>query len=99
MFLTSSSETRHPAKAPSFSINWFTGCESPEIVNTTTGKPDSGMSRLSKQSFLKRFENLCEEISTFSGEKLPLPPLYCDAKLAVANYNVSIYMFFGQDAL
>lgn len=89
LLLTTSEESRHPTKAPSFSVNWYRGCDEYEVVNTTTGKTEAGSSRLCKQSFLNRFIQLCESISTVTEVEVNPPVLYCDAKETVINYNVS----------
>lgn len=89
MMSTTSSETRVPTKAPNFAVNWYQGCDKYEVVNTTTGKTEAGPSRLCKQSFLKRFVELCNSISKATGEDINPPVLYCDAKETVASYNVS----------
>lgn len=94
MLLTTSSETRHPAKAPSFSVNWSISQEAAEIINTTVGKPESGLSRLCKQNLMKRFLGLCNTFSKMSGVKLNIPGTYSDAKMSINNYNVSFFYDF-----
>lgn len=87
MYLVTSTEQRHPAKSPSFSVNWITGQEQPEVVNTHTGKPEAGKSRICKQAFAQKFNELCGKISSLTGIEDNTPTHYCAAK-DVSNYKV-----------
>ncbi|KAK4882402.1 hypothetical protein RN001_005721 [Aquatica leii] len=89
MLSTTSSESRHPAKAPSFSVNWVYGCSDVEIINTTIGKPEVGFSRLCKQNFMRRFIDVCRKVSHHSNFSMDLPILYNEAKESAKNYNVA----------
>lgn len=92
MLLTTSSESRYPAKAPSFSVNWAIGHELPEIVNTTTGKTEMGSSRLCKQHLSKRFSTICElSKAALPDHEFKMPPLYSEAKELANTYNVRIF--------
>lgn len=86
--LVTSEEQRYPAKAPSFSVNWTIGENSPEIINTITGKPDTGISRLCKQAFTKKFLSICGKISSITNIERKMPTYYCEAK-NVPLYDVS----------
>ncbi|XP_055551698.1 double-stranded RNA-specific editase Adar isoform X3 [Wyeomyia smithii] len=89
--LMTSAESRNQTKPPNFSINWVIGCQEVEIVNSFTGKlinnntNTTKMSRLSKQSFYRRF---AAAIS-----KLPLAPFrevkpsYFETKMSVPEYQ------------
>lgn len=90
MLLISSSETRRPAKTPSFAVIWTKGLERPEIVNTTVGKPENGVSKVCKQQFILRFAKLVPMISSISGIQ-SIPPTYAECKATVINYNVRIH--------
>ncbi|KAF2899998.1 hypothetical protein ILUMI_06191 [Ignelater luminosus] len=90
MLLTTSLETRHPAKAPSFSVNWAIGYDYPEIINTTSGKPDNGISRICKQNLMKRFVNICKSFSF----GIKMPSYYSEAKLAAGKYNMAKNQLF-----
>lgn len=92
MCMVTSSETRHPAKAPNFSVNWTIGQETPEIINTTTGKPETGRSRLCKQIFAQRFTNLVGKINSITGIEDNLPTEYSEAKAAQTTYKVSAFI-------
>ncbi|XP_049791695.1 double-stranded RNA-specific editase Adar-like isoform X1 [Schistocerca nitens] len=91
MSLITSPEVRQPGKAPNYSVNWTVGMEGPEIINSVTGKDESGTaSRLSKQSFFTRFLNLAGRIKdTTKMNTVKQPALYSDAKLAVREYQMA----------
>ncbi|KAF5301013.1 hypothetical protein FQR65_LT08996 [Abscondita terminalis] len=89
MLSTTSSETRHPAKAPCFSVNWVKGCTDVEIINTTVGKPDVGFSRLCKQNFMKRFIKIYNKVRVCSKLSMDLPILYYEAKEMAKSYNIA----------
>lgn len=88
MCLVTSSETRHPAKAPNFSVNWVIGQEFPEIINTNTGKSESGKSRLCKQVFAQRFLRILGKLRSLSGIEDNPPVEYSEAKAAMETYKV-----------
>jgi len=57
----SSTEARHPTKAPSFSVNWDCEDRDLEIITAVTGRQENGKnSRLCKQNFLKRLCTLLD---------------------------------------
>lgn len=89
MYKVTSVETRQPQKAPSFAVIWGIGIDKPEIVNTTQGKPDEGMSFVSKQTFAGRFCKLYKQLSCIAKEAAPFST-YMDAKEKATLYNVSI---------
>lgn len=82
-------ETRHLIKSPNFSINWTAGLGRPEIVNSSTGKTESGqVSRLAKRSFFQRFANLYGHIPALAKEQEGQSlQLYSVVKSRVANYQ------------
>ncbi|RZF40214.1 hypothetical protein LSTR_LSTR011988 [Laodelphax striatellus] len=91
--VTSSSETRHTGRAPNHSVNWIIGEEQVEVVNSTTGKRETGgVSRLSKQGLFGRFHQLlAQQLSSITGigAAYPCPLQYSDVKAAVHNYNIA----------
>lgn len=87
MCLVTSEEQRYPAKAPNYSVNWIIGENQPEVINTTTGKPEIGLSRLCKQTLTKKFTNLCGKISSITNIENHKPSYYSDAK-SVPSYMV-----------
>ncbi|GFG33071.1 hypothetical protein Cfor_12096 [Coptotermes formosanus] len=91
MSLITSPEIRQPGKAPNYSVNWTTGQEGPEIINSVTGKDDQGVaSRLSKQGLFRRFLNLVGRISSRTGLTFgSCPRQYSDAKEAVQDYKMA----------
>lgn len=91
MSLITSPEVRQPGKAPNYSVNWTTGQEGPEIINSVTGKDDQGVaSRLSKQGLFRRFLNLVGRISSRTGLAFgSCPRQYSDAKEAVQDYKMA----------
>lgn len=94
MLLITSAESRQPVKAPSFSVIWMNSFNKPEIVNTTNGKPENGVSKVCKQQFLLRFYNLFSKISKVSGVE-SFPSTYAEIKQAVINYNVIYRLFWS----
>ena len=92
MYSVTSSETRHPTRSPTFAVNWTTGTNSVEVLNTTTGKAEHGMSNICKQIFMHRFMVLCKAgLSTISGIHTNLPQCYCDVKEAIPSYVVRMW--------
>ncbi|XP_023716854.1 double-stranded RNA-specific editase Adar isoform X3 [Cryptotermes secundus] len=91
MSLITSPEVRQPGKAPNYSVNWTTGQEGPEIINSVTGKDDQGVaSRLSKQGLFRRFLNLMGRIGSITGLTFKsCPRQYSDAKEAVQDYKMA----------
>lgn len=91
MSLITSPEVRQPGKAPNYSVNWTTGQDGPEIINSITGKDDQGVaSRLSKQGLFRRFLNLMGRISSITGLTFKsCPRQYSDAKEAVQDYKMA----------
>lgn len=90
MYKITSIEVRQPQKAPNFAVIWSVGLESPEIVNTTEGKPEEGISFVSKQSLAGRFVKLYEGLPCITGEKVKFMT-YMEAKDKALQYNVSIF--------
>ncbi|XP_018332078.1 double-stranded RNA-specific editase Adar isoform X4 [Agrilus planipennis] len=84
---TASAETRVAQRAPNFSVNWVIGYDRPEIINTVTGKPEVGVSRLCKRNFSKRFLDVCYRVTSIGNVDVPIPKIYADAKLAATPYN------------
>lgn len=89
MCLITSSEQRHPAKAPNFSVNWITGEESVEIVSNNTGKPEVGISRICKRVLGDKFASIFGKLSSITGIEDKVPYHYCDAK-EVPSYKVCL---------
>ncbi|XP_067012157.2 double-stranded RNA-specific editase Adar [Anabrus simplex] len=91
MSLITSPEVRQPGKAPNYSVNWTTGLEGPEIINSVTGKDERGNpSRLSKRGLFGRFLNLVGRISSLTGLTFgSCPRQYSEAKAAVQDYNMA----------
>lgn len=90
MYKITSVEVRQPQKAPNYAVIWSVGLDQPEIVNTTLGKPEEGMSFLTKQNLAGRFVKLYESLPTASGVKTKFTT-YMDAKDSAVQYNVSIH--------
>lgn len=88
MLRLTSIETRQPQKAPNFSVIWSIGLEKPEIISTTMGKPEEGMSIVSKQNLAKRFAAIYDKLPKITSCR-DKPITYIDAKDQVENYNVS----------
>lgn len=90
MYLVTSSEQRHPCKAPTFSVNWIIGTETPEIINTNTGKPESGVgiSQVCKYNIMKKFVGLCGKLQSTSGVEALMPTVYSEAKEFAKSYTV-----------
>ncbi|XP_041968740.1 double-stranded RNA-specific editase Adar isoform X2 [Aricia agestis] len=96
-----STEARTPARAPSFSVCWASTSPTPEILNATTGKLESGQpSLLCKQSMFARWQYLVRRLpllqpETAEGPELPPLPadldhlMYNEAKLLSTNYQVA----------
>lgn len=92
MYLVTSSEQRHPCKAPTFSVNWITGTEAPEIINTNTGKPECGVgiSQVCKYNLMKKFLALLGKLqSTTNVEAAHAPIMYSEAKEHAKSYMVN----------
>ena len=87
MYLTTSQEKRHPCRAPCFSVVWRTGTDYPEVVNSTTGKPEMGISQICKRQMMERFLNLCGKLESITGVEENPPAIYSDMKEAVETYQ------------
>jgi double stranded RNA-specific editase B len=107
MYLLTSSETRMPCKAPSFSVIWCTGLPQPEIINTNVGKPEKGRSKFCKYELMERFVRLIGNISSITEIEKNTPGSYSEAKEAVHSVQgtrisqlrrVSTGLFFLQTA-
>ncbi|XP_074041218.1 adenosine deaminase acting on RNA [Leptinotarsa decemlineata] len=86
MWRATSVEVRQPQKAPNFSVIWTCGLGQPEIVNSTIGKPEEGVSIVSKQKLGERFVKLFGKLSNLSGIET-LPATMIEAKETVQNYT------------
>ncbi|XP_021697921.1 double-stranded RNA-specific editase Adar isoform X4 [Aedes aegypti] len=89
--LMTSAESRNQTKPPNFSINWLVGCPDVEIVNSFTGKlinnntNTNKMSRLSKQSFYRRFAAVIERLPHARFHEIK--PSYGETKMCVPEYQ------------
>ncbi|XP_055616323.1 double-stranded RNA-specific editase Adar isoform X6 [Toxorhynchites rutilus septentrionalis] len=89
--LMTSAESRNQTKPPNFSINWVIGCSEVEIVNSFTGKlinnntNTNKMSRLSKQSFYRRFAAAIERLPHARFREVK--PTYFETKMCVPEYQ------------
>lgn len=93
MYKITSLEVRQPQKAPNFAVIWCVGLKVPEIVNTTIGKPEEGVSFVSKRNIAGRFVKLYRELPSVTGEKKKFMT-YIEAKEMAIQYNVSkTYVF------
>jgi double stranded RNA-specific editase B len=102
MYLLTSSETRMPCKAPSFSVIWCTGLPQPEIINTNVGKPEKGRSKFCKYELMERFVRLIGNISSITEIEKNTPGSYSEAKEAVHSYKTakdSLYKAFVKAGL
>ncbi|XP_018577516.1 double-stranded RNA-specific editase Adar [Anoplophora glabripennis] len=88
MLRKSQLEGRQPQKAPNFAVIWMKGIQKPEIVNTVTGKPEQGISIVSKRQLVNKFTSLCGNISSVTGIK-DVPHTYAEAKEAVRRYTAA----------
>ncbi|XP_069363501.1 double-stranded RNA-specific editase Adar [Maniola hyperantus] len=92
-----SMEARTPARAPSFSVSWVATSPSPEVINSTTGKLETGHpSMICKQSMFARWQFLVRRLPLLpqeDGPPMPTHPteldrlLYNEAKLLCAPYQ------------
>ncbi|XP_055587067.1 uncharacterized protein LOC129739612 isoform X3 [Uranotaenia lowii] len=89
--LMTSAESRNQTKPPNFSINWVIGCTEVEIVNSFTGKlinnntNTNKMSRLSKQSFYRRYAAV---IAALPGAPFrEVKASYFETKMCVPEYQ------------
>jgi double stranded RNA-specific editase B len=96
MYLLTSSETRMPCKAPSFSVIWCTGLPQPEIINTNVGKPEKGRSKFCKYELMERFVRLIGNISSITEIEKNTPGSYSEAKEAVHSYKVREFHNSGE---
>lgn len=88
MCATTSSEMRHLAKSPNYSVNWTVGLGRAEVVNSVNGKTESGqVSRLAKKSFFQRFMNIYDRLTHTDSYVAPQPPVYAAFKNAVKPYK------------
>ncbi|XP_052745655.1 double-stranded RNA-specific editase Adar [Bicyclus anynana] len=93
-----SMEARTAARAPSFSVCWASTAPMPEVINSTTGKLESGHpSLVCKQSMFARWLHLVKRLPLLAQDEFS-PPLqsfpedvdqilYCEAKLLCAPYQ------------
>lgn len=90
-----STESRKTVKAPNFSVNWTVGQETPEVVKTGTGKPETGVSRLCKQVFARKFVELCKsDLKPVTDFHVDDVECYSEAKELSTDYKVSISLIF-----
>uniref|UniRef100_A0AAG5DV91 A to I editase domain-containing protein n=1 Tax=Anopheles atroparvus TaxID=41427 RepID=A0AAG5DV91_ANOAO len=89
--LMTSAESRNQTKPPNFSINWITNSMEVEIVNSFTGKlinnntNTNKMSRLSKQSFYRRYASIIARLP--SVRLRHVKPTYFETKMSVNEYQ------------
>ncbi|XP_058820752.1 double-stranded RNA-specific editase Adar isoform X2 [Topomyia yanbarensis] len=89
--LMTSAESRNQTKPPNFSINWVIGCSEVEIVNSFTGKlinnntNTNKMSRLSKQSFYRRYAAVIEKLPIVRFREVK--PSYYETKMSIPEYQ------------
>lgn len=88
MYLVTSEIQRYPAKAPNYSVNWIVGEDTPEVINTVTGKTESGVSRVSKQTLCTKFLEICGKIHSITNIERTVPCYYSDAKEVPSSYVV-----------
>ncbi|GJQ69470.1 Adar [Trypoxylus dichotomus] len=85
-----STESRKTVKAPNFSVNWTTGQEDAEIVKTETGTPEVGVSRVCKQTFARKFVELCKSgLQSATDFNLEDIECYSDAKDIPSKYKMA----------
>ncbi|KAK9758682.1 Double-stranded RNA binding motif [Popillia japonica] len=85
-----STESRKTVKAPNFSVNWTVGQEAPEVVKTGTGKPETGVSRLCKQVFARKFVELCKsDLKPVTDFHVDDVECYSEAKELSTDYKVA----------
>ena len=91
--LMTSAESRNQTKPPNFSINWIIDGNEVEIVNSFTGKlinnntNTNKMSRLSKQSFYIRYDNIIKKLPQIKCREIRHS--YGETKAAVADYQLA----------
>ncbi|KFB40216.1 AGAP000185-PA-like protein [Anopheles sinensis] len=89
--LMTSAESRNQTKPPNFSINWITNSSEVEIVNSFTGKlinnntNTNKMSRLSKQSFYRRYAAIIARLPSVRLRQVK--PTYFETKMSVNEYQ------------
>lgn len=99
MYKITSMEVRQPQKAPNFAVIWGVGMDQPEIVNTTIGKPEEGMSIISKQNFGSRFGRLYQSLPPANQRRGQIGT-YMEAKEKAFEYTVrNIYTMENQTKL
>ncbi|XP_045530314.1 double-stranded RNA-specific editase Adar isoform X2 [Pieris brassicae] len=93
-----STETRSPARAPSFSVCWCAIAQAPEVVNAVTGKLDNELpSLLCKQAMFARWIYLTKQLQPLAqgnvvGRPLVQDPeklLYAEAKQLSTSYQMA----------
>ncbi|CAK1555945.1 unnamed protein product [Leptosia nina] len=98
MALSASTETRTPARAPSFSVCWCAISPMPEILNAVTGKLDTDQpSLLCKQAMFARWIYLMKKLPLSPQEPMDKLPkvdepealLYAEAKQLSTEYQVA----------
>ncbi|KAJ8958245.1 hypothetical protein NQ318_017388 [Aromia moschata] len=88
MLRLSSLEVRQPQKAPNFAVIWVKGLPGPEIINTVMGKPDEGVSVVSKQQLATRFAKLVGTLPSITHIN-ESPGTYDEAKHAVPSFKMA----------
>ena len=83
----SNPESRQIGKAPNFAISWCIGDTSLEVINTTTGKTESGPeSQLCKRELFKKYLKLQGRLMSMVETKVR-PNVYHEAKELCTEYN------------
>lgn len=90
-------ENRNPnqKEAPRASINWTYGDAAPEKVISQTGKLENnqGISRLTKQMFLKNYSNLINRLPNISSSYKINGQNYTELKAMAIDFQVCIFLF------
>lgn len=89
MFFLNSTDSKITS-GPNFAIAWSRGDENYEIINTRTGQTKNGISKFSKQTFLKRFVSIIRKLSD-DHQKINLG-VYSDLKFLAEDYQVTNFI-------
>ena len=86
----SNAESRQPGKAPTHCANWMVSDPQLEVVNTTTGKTDSGQpSRLCKASLYSHFKGIYGRLSALNDLGANPPRSYEEAKQLAGGFHAA----------
>lgn len=81
-------DSRKPQKAPSFACVWVNDGTGMEVVNTNSGKLESGTSsKLSKQELFQKFSELSRTLSLSPGLAFDDQSTYAEAKALAGDYQ------------